>query len=282
MKLYANGCSFTHGHQFLRDVDTDPLQEYRGFKYQQGTAKHLFVWPTQLESKFDFVFNHAKEGSGMGRLLRTTISFIEHLKSINENLQEWVFVLQVSQVGRTEILDTYGEYDFPIRIAGDWGHKEGHILKVSHPNYDRTIFDYETADNILFNVISKEYGDSAYDWLMGYRSDVQMIVEHIKDLSLLIHYLDMHGLKYLITGMTGSGVDTEEMHSLCNYRPIVTPFFNLIIQDNIITTVEKLIGIRMNEPDWSKYYDPCGHPNKLGHKVWADYIYLNLQHRGYI
>ena len=54
LKLYANGCSFTHGTVPFVEDDHEYYQMYNGYKYTAGYDGTQ--WPWLLSQKFDFVF----------------------------------------------------------------------------------------------------------------------------------------------------------------------------------------------------------------------------------
>ena len=91
MKLYTNGCSFTQGSIPFEKLEH--TQVYNDYEYT--TCYDSTLWPWQLRDNFEFVFNHARYGTGADRLLRTTIDFLSKLE--DTELHDWIFVLQVSK-----------------------------------------------------------------------------------------------------------------------------------------------------------------------------------------
>ena len=81
MKLYTNGCSFTHGH---KDFDND--------------NKCSFAWPHQLEDKFELVVNEAWRGSSNYRTIRRSM---EYLNNVNDP-ENWVVFIQWTDYTRFE------------------------------------------------------------------------------------------------------------------------------------------------------------------------------------
>ena len=81
MKLYTNGCSFTHGH---KDYDDN--------------HRCSFAWPHQLEDKFDLVVNEAWRGSSNYRTIRRSMEYLSNI----DDPENWVVVIQWTDYIRFE------------------------------------------------------------------------------------------------------------------------------------------------------------------------------------
>ena len=61
MKLFVNGCSFTHGH---KDWDKSMLATD-------------WAWPSLMSDRFDETVNLAWQGGSNHRIVRTTLEFFD-------------------------------------------------------------------------------------------------------------------------------------------------------------------------------------------------------------
>lgn len=86
MKLFVNGCSFTHGHKDW-DNDKNPTD---------------WVWPSLMSKDFDQVVNLAWQGGSNHRIVRTTLNFFDKIKDGTE----WLAIIQwTNPYSRTELYD---------------------------------------------------------------------------------------------------------------------------------------------------------------------------------
>ena len=84
MKLYTNGCSFTHGHKdFGGDMPDSPP---------------TWAWPSLLQKDFDKVVNQAWRGTGNNRIVRRTIDFLGTVT----DPENWWVVIQWASLHRLE------------------------------------------------------------------------------------------------------------------------------------------------------------------------------------
>ena len=89
MKLYVNGCSFSHGH--------------KDFKIKNGKSDISpdWVWPMLLKDNFDNVVSEAYRGSSNHRIIRRSM---EYLNTLNDP-ENWIVVLQFANIQRQEYYD---------------------------------------------------------------------------------------------------------------------------------------------------------------------------------
>jgi hypothetical protein len=89
MKLYVNGCSFSHGH--------------KDFRIKDGVSDISpdWVWPMLMKEHFDEVVSEAYRGSSNHRILRRSM---EYLNTIN-NPEEWSVIIQFANIERQEYFD---------------------------------------------------------------------------------------------------------------------------------------------------------------------------------
>lgn len=107
MKLFANGCSFTHGHTGW-DNDKNPPD---------------WVWPSVMSSNFEKTVNLAWQGGSNARIVRTTLDFFDKI----DDPSNWLAIIQWSAYIRLEFhdeeSDTYfgfcGANDQPVLTGSD-------------------------------------------------------------------------------------------------------------------------------------------------------------------
>ena len=89
MKLYVNGCSFSHGH--------------RDFVIKNGKSDISpdWVWPMLLKNNFEEVVSEAYRGSSNHRIIRRSM---EYLNKINDP-ENWTIILQFANIERQEYYD---------------------------------------------------------------------------------------------------------------------------------------------------------------------------------
>lgn len=257
-KLFAAGCSFTHGHwdevmKFSGTYLTQQYGEYSIDRYNYGKSS----WPWKLQHRFDTVINAGLAGGSQEAITRNALRFLDHVK---HELDDWVFVIQCTAPERTEYLDSYG------------GHTWQTICLVKDPDTDR-----------LGLPSTWEYNPSIpYDYLVQVTDPVSQLHRFFTSLLLLISVLDQHGVKYVVTGMSahypdrllqmgyGDTVDADNQ-----------TIANLINTEHFIESVDTppVLNTKDASPQW---YDQCGHPNMDGHSVIARYVYSKLTEKGYV
>ena len=283
-KLYVNGCSFTHGHNF-NDAEWY-TQLYGDFGYRH-IMRHDIVWPWQLAPEFSFVFNHARQGSGAMRIVRTTLDFLKHID--DTDIADWVFVLQFSQPNRFECVS--GEhYDFYpqvnlIRKEIKQGVLDRYSVEITLT--ETTPFDRDVDDVIRDNPdLNQEFIDLDQDKLtklilseyVNYaRSIKHQMYAQTKELHLIVTELERRGAKYLITAMDDLCVpQSANSEYFCGATQNLQ---QLIPAHNIINNMEDMVAPTYTH---AETHDPCGHLNETGHKLVARYILDEMKKRGYV
>lgn len=283
-KLYVNGCSFTHGHNF--DDAESYNQLYGDFVYQH-MMHHEITWPWQLAPEFSFVFNHARQGTGAMRMVRTTLDFLKHID--DTDIADWVFVLQFSQPNRFECVS--GEhYDFYpqvnlIRQGVNQGVLDRYSVEIP---LNETIKTERDIDCVLIDNpdLNQEFTDLDQDKLtklilseyVNYaRSIKHQLYVQTKELHLIVTELERRGANYLITSMDNLGMPhSAGAESQCGATQNLQ---QLIPAHNIINNMEDIIASTHTH---AETHDPCGHPNETGHKLVARYILDEMKKRGYV
>lgn len=86
MKLFVNGCSFTHGHK----------------DWGNSMLPTDWVWPSLLSSNFEETVNLAWQGGSNHRIVRTTLDFFDNIKDGSD----WLAVIQwTNPYSRSELYD---------------------------------------------------------------------------------------------------------------------------------------------------------------------------------
>lgn len=183
MKLYVNGCSFTHGHKDFVDA-----------------MSPNWVWPSLLSEHFDEVVNEAWQGGSNYRLVRKTLEFFDKRKDCSE----WVAIIQwTDPYGRMELYDEETDTYF--------GYIPGSGKPVlSYPEHNKFV----TIPDKFFRMI--EIHEKAI------LSRSNKVLEHAlaQQQFLLSEYLKKKNIKFLYTAMNSIGtVHPELHHPLARFLP---------------------------------------------------------------
>lgn len=164
MKLFVNGCSFSHGH---KDFDNN-------------MSPPEWVWPSLMSSNFDETVNLAWQGSSNGRILRSTLDFFDKVKDGSD----WIAIIQWSAVTREDLYDedtdTYFsallESPVPVLIGED-------RVKFIHipDSFYRAVEIYQKSSLL--------------------RSTKQMLENLIRQQFIVSSFFKRKNIKFLFTGM---------------------------------------------------------------------------------
>ncbi len=272
MNLYAVGCSFTHGHGHGLGRPHDNM--FQGIKLSTHN-RYDCAWPWQLEPYFNHVINEAQGATGIQYANRKLCGFLSRMK---ESLADWVVVLQVSQYIRREyfhnrtglFLQTNYASVGQINIGDKCDDLSGYVkFQEDCPQPP----NLEKQDQLPLHHIAGHYFFS--------HEDTSLIYEHTKELLMIVSTLEQLGAKYLITGMTPTDylpamiVEYHVDHMCYSTESLL----NLIPTHNFIGSASDIVGNLSME---KHYLDPCGHPNKQGHQMIADYILGEIKQRGWL
>jgi len=282
MKLYTNGCSFTHGTNPLPEDEKNHDITYKNFTYCSPWRQRT-VWPEKISPLFSVLFNHAMAGTGVDRLVRTTMQFVEHLKSIDDDISDWMFILQVSQPARKEIIHKSGylsriHYIDPDQMEGY--HAYDLAYDVIHTKQGTPELDAEN-DRIISEMESMRKDEAYKRGVVNYsllvENDYELLNRHFKSLLLLVYYLEHNNINYLLTGMdpqclklhySSSGVESLDL------------MMNLLPYDKILIDMVSIF-----DPE-GKFLNRVGpddnHPNDKGHELFSRYIITELKKRNYL
>ena len=289
MKLYTNGCSFTHGADYYSQ---DPLpQTYGDFTYTHFIDKT--VWPWLLPSysdKINFVFNHGAGGTGHTRLVRSTLDFLSHLDE--NDIKDWIFVLQFSQPERIDFVDS----DIPdmayqvlpylqetrarneITCAEgveDWFyfcaplHKNGRYFKGDYEDW------YHDPNR---RMKLKSYLDYYY---LGLGNE-QLLQSQLKECMLLCSILDKAKVKYIITDM---GMTTYQRFDFFDESCPKTwndrhNLVNWLDRDNMVKGIAEILPY-VDSNDISNYSD-SNHPTPNANHDIAKYLLHEMEKRNWL
>ena len=175
MKLLANGCSFTYGHQTPRD------------KNNQILPPMSIAWPAQLSDKFDDVTNLSLGGGSNDRIVRTTIDFCE-----SNDMSDYIVIIQWTSQYRKEVynksindyvgLTTY--IDYPNQILNN-------VPKSSLT----MICDLEVKNN-------NKFVDAATQEMLYLWSTTDYKIHLLKNILTLQNYFLKHNIKFYFTTMS--------------------------------------------------------------------------------
>lgn len=248
MNLYTVGCSFTHGHG---PHECKPYANQLDGVTVNNFGRYDLAWPWQLEPYFDTVINDAHAGTGIQFASRQLYKF---LNLINQNVDDWVFVVQVSAFSRRDFLLANNYYGTVANTAS------AEIPIIHTPT---------TIDHVDY-VVDTETTDILTKYHYYYLNDQIMFSHHVSDLLGLVSVLRALGARYLITGMIDLDYKPESIRK--NYGKLLNHYtqhvLGLIPNENMIDSIES----HLDQPDCDCYHDSCGHPSKHGHMAFSRYV----------
>lgn len=185
MKLYVNGCSFTHGHKDFIDKTVSPD----------------WVWPNVIAEHFDRVVNDAWQAGSNYRLVRKTLEFFDKRKDGDE----WIAIIQwTDPFSRMELYD-----DETNTYFGYIPNSPSPVLY--YPDHNKFI----TIPDRLFRMAE------IYEKSLLSRSKNILEQAFVQQQFLLSEYLTRKNIRFLYTSMNSVGtVHPELAHPLTKYLPI--------------------------------------------------------------
>lgn len=186
MKLFTNGCSFTHGHKEYKNNRKDAPD---------------WVWPSIVAENFDDHVNLAWMGGSNDRILRTTLEFFNSIK----DKKDWVAVIQWSDCfNRAELYDP--ETDTYFGYIGGSGYT---------PVLDQTT-------NTKFVELPKPLYRIAeiYEKSIITRPDRILEDKLAQQQFLLAHFFKEHNINFLYTGMAANSlVSPDSISHIAKHLP---------------------------------------------------------------
>lgn len=213
MKLYVNGCSFTHGHKDFID-----------------SASPDWVWPNVIAENFEEVVNDAWLGGSNQRLVRKTLEFFDKRKDGDD----WLAIIQwTDPFSRMELYD-----DETSTYFGYVPNSPNPVLY--YPDNNKFI----TIPNRLFRMIA------IYEKSMLARSKHILKQAFVQQQFLLSEYLKVKKIKFLYTSMSSFGtVHPEYMHPLTKYLPFQNTIasFSSFVNPNTPNLIESETDFHPNK-----------------------------------
>ena len=234
MNLYINGCSFSAGTQKVSHLSPDTIN-----------------WGLYLQDNFENIINKSIEGGSNHRLFRQTTQFIND----TENLDDWIFVLQLTNPERTEFfLEKYGAW---IGVMKDLHFTEDRIL---HENED------------VINEVDNFFQRLIMPTIFMTRTLEESIFETYNMLNTFIGLCKHKNIKFLITGMSNKCMPNVLKESETDDQPFNGLDFPVFDKSNFVMPVSNItFNHKISEDD--------RHPNKEGHIIFARYILNEIEKR---
>lgn len=297
MKVYTNGCSFTHGEDnFIEEPEFPgyPMlfeQTYKGYEFKTCVDKTVWPWLLKDNHNIDFVFNHALRATGHTRLHRSTLEFISHLREQNEDLDDWIFLLQFSQPHRKEYQDPNKE-DWWIQLypAGSPEEYAGDNWREAITPFvrNRDLPGLEETEHLEW----EHYRDTAefqhtlkplFDYKFLYESNRVQEYDITKEMLNLVSTLEMLGVKYLITGIDAF-LPRWYSFGQYNHHTPMTPqrkvIYDLIPKHNVIDDIAHILDPEFK--DDQEMYSESSHPIPEGNRLFANYIIEEMEKRNWL
>ena len=234
MKLYVNGCSFSHGHKnfIIKNGKSDISPDW--------------AWPMLLKENFEEVVSEAYRGSSNHRIIRRSM---EYLEKINDP-ENWAVVIQFANMERQE----YYDEDLQCWI--------GHVV-------DNPCIDDKAPRNINNNFLDKK---TAYKTFKNncvlVNNDVSIITDLILQILAFQNFCKNKGFKNVY--YTGQSKTTLISHYLQHetwldkFDNIKKLAYNIDISNFLLPVSHIAVGHEESADD--------GHPNEVGHQLFARYI----------
>ena len=280
MKLYTNGCSFSHGTQ--PEHEYNYTYEYNGFEYI-SPSRQRSVWTEQLGKSYKVHFNHARSGTSSDRMARTTLSFIQHLIDTQDDLSDWVFVIQATQPARKEILFNSGYFgrihyiDEPnsaIPHFFDYAYDVANIIGDTFGNAELHDQLQQQQDKMRSDEV---FTSGVKNYSLVVEEDEEIMLRHLKNLLLVVNILERYNIKYILTGMDQTCIWPDYLQTNTD---VTKNLANMLPQDKIVLDIVSVIDNKVEGKNRVSPED--SHPNVYGHTMFSRYIFNELKKRNYL
>lgn len=176
-KLFATGCSFTWGggiEEYLYDSNNIILDELNSS--DQNQRRLNVTWPGKLSKLLNCTefYNYSIGGGSNDRIVRKTTNFFIDKIHNNENLSDWIVIIQWTVPHRFEFFDSESK---------SWGIVLPEFVCTENKRY----FDKKESEKIL----------SSFFW----NTDEAWQQKQFNDILLLGSFLKTHNIKYFFTSM---------------------------------------------------------------------------------
>ena len=182
MKLFVNGCSFTHGHK----------------DWGNSMLPTDWVWPSLMSEKFTETVNLAWQGGSNTRVVRTTLEFFD---KINDPV-DWLVIIQwTNTYSRTEMYDEKTDTYFGFCDGSD------------EPVLDLTAnTKFVTIPDNFYRAIQ------LYKQATIIRSNSELESIFIQQNFVLSEYFKRRGIKFAFVSLSSNSfVHPESGHPLVKY-----------------------------------------------------------------
>jgi hypothetical protein len=242
MKLVTNGCSFTWGAEILpfeigiTEDDTKYLQNID--YYVDFRNKHTYTYRLHEKLKTTEYRNLAMGGSSNKRIIRTTLDYFIPKIVNNEDLSEYIAVIQWSEPSREEIYHDKRYYTLSAR--GIW----------AQPS------------------VSDEMNYNYKDYIKGrlLLDDKNFTNQFVNDFVLLSSFLELHKISYVFCHIASPNWDMPDLSN------IKLPNVNWLAGTYQESSIRELINDVEQEQKIVLSY-PQRHPNPEGHTLIAEILY---------
>lgn len=239
MKLFTNGCSWTHGAEILNE-------ETNFVPGEKVTLDHITflnenIWSGLLHKKLNTekVYNLSSGAGSNARIVRTTLDFFIKILLEHKEIKDYIAVIQWTDPSRFEVYDNLlKEY---ISITNTSCFPEVDKYKKKQLSSFRFTQDQQAFKN---------------EWLT-----------HLVSLS---SFFKCYGIKYLFC--TIDFIHNEKDYS--NYSTLYQ-LPNNFYKKNIIWLGHDEIENQILNSVHHRY--PCKHPNLTGHNIIAERLYFRLK-----
>lgn len=265
MKLYTNGCSFTHGHK-----DHVVIPSPDGLDFKKIKKDSPWAWPRTLCNHFDEVVNEAWSGGSNNRIFRRSIEFLSQVN----NPAEWVVVLQFTNLDRSEWFDS---------DSNTW------VGQLNH----RVIYDDRSWNKRHVNRdLNLKKGSENIKNIALVGSDLQKLELFLMQLVAFESFCEALGItKIIYTAMSADSGDLNEIFMGANGkendlnamlqtvndtdRHMINALLKQIRTDRVVFPIARIARDHVES-------ETDGHPNVNGHKLFGEYILRQMRDRGII
>jgi len=183
MKLFVNGCSFSHGHKGWTDM-----------------LPPKWVWPSLISKQFEETVNLAWQGGSNERIFRTTLDFFDDVKYT----KDWLAVIQwTNPYARSELYDAETDTYY--------GYLNGS---------DKPVLDL-TAHTKFIEIPKRFYRNiELYKATNLLKSEKQLESKFIQQTYILSEFFKRKEIKFLFVSVsTHSVIHPENTHPLAKLLP---------------------------------------------------------------
>lgn len=273
MILYTNGCSFTQGHDEHRIIDS------KLSKKDQKILDSAYAWPRcldELTAYFDEVINEAWVGGSNDRIIRRTLEYVHSL----DNIDDHVFIIQFTNPLRSEFFDPdinfwtgtindaimYDDLSCNADVDKSLVRKlalNSRSLEMYKNNVETTYINFLTK-LVAFDTIMRNLGCTFFYTGMSHSTTPLTIKRNLTEyVNNPLMYMQNHN----INSSYPAGLDMSVAKHQLNLINAIPD-----LEDKCLLSISEVARNHTVSKDDS-------HPNKTGHRLFARYIFSELQSR---